>query len=160
MGFLFSTEKAINKTNTLFASFHRTGLKMAPLPQMVQPNGTSGGGTSMPSQPSPSSGASNNGAQSGGVVVSMASTVNGGSPQHQQQQQQQQHPTMGTSMTDGCGKVITGYGGSPFAAQQLHHAHHHHHHQHQHHQHAGSNGALNTVLTANVQYEHGKYAAN
>ncbi|KXJ79098.1 hypothetical protein RP20_CCG002422 [Aedes albopictus] len=135
------------------------GLKMAPLPQMVQPNGTSGGGTSMPSQPSPSSGASNNGAQSGGVVVSMAATVNGGSPQHQQQQQQQ-HPTMGTGMTDGCGKVITGYGGSPFAAQQLHHAHHHHHHQHQHHQHAGSNGALNTVLTANVQYEHGKYAAN
>ncbi|XP_001653646.2 forkhead box protein biniou [Aedes aegypti] len=151
------------------------GLKMAPLSQMVQPTGSSGGGGtpsiigSLPSQPSSSPSGGNNGPQQpggagGGVVVSMAPN---GSPQ------QQQHSAMGTGMTtDGCGKVITGYGGSPLgsnhhssmlAAQQLHHAphaHHHPHHHHQHHHAAEPNGGLNTVLTANVQYEHGKYATN
>ncbi|XP_062550079.1 forkhead box protein F2 [Armigeres subalbatus] len=144
------------------------GLKMAPLSQMVQPTGSGGGGTpstvgSLPSQPSPSSGGNAGPQSAGGVVggvVSMAPTANG-SPQ-----QQQQHSVMGNGMTNGCGKVITGYGDSPLgsnhssmlAAQQLHHPHHHHHHNPHHH--GVSNGGLNTVLTANVQYDHGKYAAN
>lgn len=133
---------------------------MAPLSQMVQSGGT----------PSPSSGGSSGGGGGGGPggpgVVTMTPT--NGSPQ------QQQHSAMGTvvgpGMTDGCGKVITGYAGSPLGgshssmltAQQLHHhhPHHPHHPHHHHHHHNGSNSGLNTVLASNVQYEHGKYAAN
>ncbi|XP_053687099.1 forkhead box protein F1 [Sabethes cyaneus] len=131
------------------------GLKMASLSQMAPMAPSTVG--SAPGAQTPPSGASSG----GGVVVSMA-TNNGGSSQH-------------SAMVMDCAgtKQVTGYSGSPLGSshssmmgtgQHQLHLHHHHHPHHPHSQH--QNGVvssvggvgLNTVLTVNGQYDHGKYS--
>ncbi|XP_058460998.1 forkhead box protein biniou [Malaya genurostris] len=113
------------------------GLKMASLSQMPPPPPSTIGPVSATHSPSSAAPGSN------GTVGTMA--TNGSS----------------NGMGMDCSKVVTGYSGSALGShsamlgpQQLHHHHHHHPH------HSGtSNGlGLNTVLTANVQYDHGKYS--
>ncbi|XP_055532750.1 forkhead box protein F1 [Wyeomyia smithii] len=153
-----STSTMLDYGNYSFATSPYTidnGLKMASLSQMA-PMAPSTVGSAPGAQTPPS-------ASSSGVVVSMA-TNNGVSAQ-------------GSAMVMDCAgpKQVTGYSGPPLGSHSammgtgqhqlhLHHpSHHHHHHHHIPHSQQNSTSSvggvgLNTVLTVNGQYDHGKYA--
>ncbi|XP_055627230.1 forkhead box protein F2 [Toxorhynchites rutilus septentrionalis] len=118
------------------------GIKMASLPPMAQSASSTVGSVSV-SPSLPPAGSS--------IIGSVSMATNGGA----------QSSSMEAVTGMDCGKVITGYSGSlgnhssMLASQHLHHHHHHHHHPQ--HGGCGSNAGVNTVLTSNMSYDHGKY---